>query len=383
MAAFNIKTDLKIQYQNVSGTWIDMLCDSYELDIDRGIEIDTGVLAKASVGTATLRMMKTSLQDMLGSGYPLYKSNMPFRVQYNPSASFVTIFTGFIQNTFMSYNMDAKKLQITVVANDAIKIALGTNIGTLTIGSGTARSYINVMNQLGSAITAIDSRFTLNHYLSGGSSTYQYDGDTFLNETSGTIFEQYVDAELGWLYCNRDGEVRYYTRADINTIQGDPFSSSNRTVSNVHSTDVLHVCMDAIDLQYDSDNLVNVVRVTNAATSLKSVSTNSTSVTDYGRQLADFTVRFNPASPSSTLANWATEVVNAANPKLIKSVSVLVINRDGNANGVLLNDIGSPLQVEFASTGLPTLQQNYIVARQHHVITPDHWTLDLDIWKGI
>jgi hypothetical protein len=376
---FDIKTDLRIQYEKPSGTWNSIQCDSFEVVIDRGIDVEQGALARPSVGTAEVRMMKSSLSDFLNG--PDYQSNQRFRIQYTVGAGSNSIFEGFIQNIEMQYMVEPKQLQVTITANDMARIALNTQIGNFIVPSGAGRSYINIMNQLGTAITAVDSRYSQSQTLSGGSSTFQYP-NTYLDIPSGELFEKFLDAELGWLYATRNSGMKYLTRADVNTIQGYSWNPLSVTVSNVHTTNVNHVCMNSIDLSYLSDGIANQVRVENALTGIRTTATNATSVTAYGRQLADFIVEFDPSS-GTTFANWASAVANAADPKNIRSVSVPAIRRDGLASVVLLADVGEPLQVEFASTGLPTLQELYMITKMNHYITADHWELNIGLWRGI
>jgi hypothetical protein len=378
---FDIKQDIRIQYEKPSGTWNSIQCDTFEVDIDRGIDVEQGTFARPSVGIATVKLMKSSLSDFLNG--PDYQSNQRFRVQYEVGGIFSSIFEGFIQNIEMSYVVEAQKLQVDITANDMGRLALNTQIGTFNITGTSTRSFINVMNQLGTAITAIDSRYSQAQVLSGGSSTFQY-ANTYLDVPSGELFNQFLDAELGWLYASRNSGMRYLTRSDVNTIQGYSWDTNDIIVSNVHSTSNLHVCMDNIQLAYNSDNIANQVRVTNAVTGIKTTSTNSTSVGLYGRQLADFEVNFDPTvSGGTTFANWASAVSGAANPKSVTAVSVPAIRRDGFPSEILEEEIGSSLQVEFASAGLPTLQERYMITRMNHVIDADHWELNIGLWRGI
>jgi hypothetical protein len=324
--------------------------------------------------------MKSNLSDFMNG--PAYRSNMPFVIEYKYSTgAWITLFTGFIQNIEMSYVVEAKKLQVTITANDLTRIALNTQITSFSIPGGSARSFINVMNQLGTAINTIDSRYNQIQPLTGGSSTFQ-NPFVYQDITSGELYAQFLDAELGWLWATSDGDMWFYTRADVNTIQGQTWNSANLTVSNVHSGSANHVCMDNIQLAYNSDNIANQVRVTNEFTGIKSVSTNSASVALYGRQLADFSVNFDP-SAGTTLGAWASAVATAANPKSITSVSVPVVTDLGEVSDVALSEIGSALQVEFAQTGFSTLQELYMITRLNHFINADHWELNIGLWRGI
>jgi len=141
--------------------------------------------------------------------------------------------------------------------------------------------------------------------------------------------------------------------------------------------------MDNIGLSYNSDGIANQVRVTNEVTGTRTTATNASSVAAYGRQLADFTVNFDPASPSSTYAQWASAVSGAANPKSISSVSVSAVRDDGDLSSILDIEVADSLQVEFRSTGLPTLQERYMITRMNHYITSDHWGIDFGLWRGI
>lgn len=386
---FDIKTQLRVRYY-ASGAWVDIQADSFEVDIDRGIDVEQGVFARPIVGTATVRMMKSSLADFMNG--PQYQSNMPFAIEYQvPSTAWISLFSGFIQNIDMGYVASAKaagsaldrgKLQVTLTAYDMGRIALNTQISSFAITGTSARSFINVMGQLATAITAIDSRYSQQQALAGGSSTYQH-AYTYPDITSGELYAQFLDAELGWLWASKDGFMYFHTRADVNTIQSQTWSSSNLTVSNIHSTDPKHVCMDNIQLAYDSDSIANVVAVTETFNQTKTTQSNATSIADYGRQVGRFEVNFNPASPSSTLAQWAIAVNSAANPKSITSVSVPVILDSGEVSEIANQEIGTALQVEFAQTGFTTLQELYMIRRINHMITADHWEMNVGLWRGI
>jgi hypothetical protein len=378
---FDIKTDLRVQYEYPSGTWNSIQVDTYSVDIDRGVSVEQGVFARPDIGTATVKLSKRSLSDLLTS--PAYKSNQNFRIQYYTGSVWLSLFSGVIQNVSISYVSETKKLDITIIANDLMKVLLNTRLTNYVIsGSSTARSFRTVTNNLGTAVTAIDSRCVLSQWLSQGSGTTQWAAG-WDETTAGEILTQFLDAELGWSWASKDSNQIYYaTRNDINLIQSETWLSSNLTISNVHSTASNHVCMDFIDLSYDSDAIVNKVKVTEGLTTVTSTATNSSSVTNYGQQAGDFEVTFDNTG-LSTLNAWAVAVANAASPKSIKSVSVPVILDSGNPSLIANIDIANNIQVEFAAAGYTTLQELYLVTRIGHSITADHWEMTLGLWKGI
>lgn len=382
---FDIKTNLRIQYYDRAVfDYVDIQCDSYEISIDRGIDIEQNVFARPKVGTATVSMLKKSFYDLLNPAGPAYRSNDLFRIQVElAGGGFLNLFAGIIQNFEIGYNQDAKKVAVTIVANDYMKIGLNTNITSFSVGGTTIqKSYKSVMAQLSTAINTIDSRWTLSQAGTGGSSTYQ-NPNTFQEVPSGEIFEQLLDAELGWMWVDRDNLARYFARADVTALQALTWAgTSGPTVSNVHSTSSNHVCMDAINLTYKSDEIANQVRVENIVTGVKTTRTNATSVTNFGRQLADFAVNFDPAL-GSTYGDWATEVANAATPRRLAGVSVPMILDSGEIASIVTKDIGDFLRVEFAATGFTTLQEVSIISSLNHVITPEHWELNVGLWEGV
>jgi hypothetical protein len=379
--AFDIKTDLRVQYEYPSGTWNSIQNFVHEVDIDRGIVVESGVFARPDVSTATVRLSKSALTDLLS--YPLYKSNQNFRIQYLQSSTWVTIFIGLIQNVSMSYVTETKKLDITITANDLMKVLLNTRLTNYVVdGTTTARSFKNVMASLSSAVNAIDDRVSISQFLSGASGTTQ-SSNGWDEIIAGELLNQFLDAELGWCWSNRFTSVlQYATRSDINSLQGATWSSGNLTISNVHSTSSNHVCMDAMDLSYDSDSIVNKVKVTRSLTGVSVVSTNASSVSAYGPQAGDFEVEFDNTGLSG-LGAWASTVSDAASPKSIKSISAPAIRRDGEISGIANVDICQNIQVEFAATGYTTLQEIYLITRIGHTITANHWEINLGLWKGI
>jgi hypothetical protein len=382
---FDIKSQLRIQYYDRTVfDYVDIQCESFDINIERGIDIEQNVFARPRVGTATVRMLKKSLFDLMNPTGPAYKSNDLFRIQVQlPIGGWLNLFSGIIQNFEIGYNQDAKKVAVTLTANDYMKIGLNTNITSFSVaGTTTQKSFKNVMAQLATAINTIDSRWTLSQAGTGGSSTYQ-NPQTFIDVPSGEIFDQLLDAELGWMWVDRDNLARYMTRADVTALQALTWAGTfGPTVSNVHSTSSNHVCMDAMDLTYKSDEIANQVRVENIVTGVKTTRTNATSVTNFGRQLADFAVNFDP-SLGSTYGDWAAEVAAAATPRRLAGVSVPMILDSGEMAEIVTKDIGDFLRVEFAATGFSSLQEVTIISSLNHVITPEHWELNVGLWEGI
>jgi hypothetical protein len=304
----------------------------------------------------------------------------------NITAGGYNLFYGFIQNVSMAYVAETKKLEVVITAEDQCRIALNTRLSSFTItGTATTRSFRTVIGNLENAVRAVDSRVAWSQSGTGGSSTAARDYFE-IDIVSGDVMNTILDAELAWFYGTTGNSCEWKTRIDINTAQATAWSSSNPTVSNIHSSSANHYCMDSMELVYNSDEIVNQVKVLETGSLATSTATNSSSITSYGRQAANFEVNFDNTGGPTNLNAWATAVANAATPKSVKCITSPAVRRDGTLSTILNKDISYPIQFEFSSTGTSggtIMQEIYLISRIGHTITADHWEVRLGLWEGI
>ena len=248
---FDIKTDLSIRYYNASiSSYVEIVADSYEVDIDRGIDVENGVFTEGAVGTATIKLVKSSLADFLGT--PGYKANDYLDIRYRPAPDtspslYNYLFTGYIQNVSMGYINESGTLQIEITVNDVMKTFLNTQLATYSItGTTTQRQYRPCMVNLATAINSSvtwPSLFPLGIDFvaagAGGSSTVQT-AFTWTNTSSGEILNRILDAELGWIWsAYAPNKIQYLARTDVATLRAITYNPANATVSNVHYTNLI------------------------------------------------------------------------------------------------------------------------------------------------
>lgn len=387
---WDIKSNLRIQYlPTPTGSWTSIEADTYELSIDRGILVERGVFARPDYGIANMRLIKKDVSDLVTG--PAYKANMPLRIQYQPQPDtqptvWQSFFHGFISNVSMQFDVESQKLKIMISADDTTKILMNTRLANFDITTGT-ESYRQIMDQLALDIAAVDTRFSMSQSGTGASATYQdHDSTTWADFVSGELVNQVLDAELGWSYSAKDAGSQYYmTRSDV-AAKKTAWSNTELTVSNVHSSSVDHICMDYIDLIWDTDGLVNSCWVEHFETKHNSTKKNTTSITNYGEWPADFSIDMDiGSSPYTRLQNWAQAVVDAAEPKRIAAISCPALRRDGTTSKIIDREIGTKLQVEFVdpSNTSNKIQQVALISRISHEITADHWEMTIGLWKGI
>ena len=380
MAVYNPKTDLQILVDTGTTTFT-LQADSYDISIDRGVSVEKGVIAKAKPGKATIQLMKSDLTDLMSS--PPYKANQLITI----SAQSITVFSGLIQNVTIRYVAETKQIAVIIEAEDLVAKFMNTNLASFSLtGTLSNREYKKCMDAIHSAANTLDSRLSMTQLGTGASGSNQR-ANTWISTQIGEILDRFVTGELGWVTSQRDStNLYYYTRADIDSKQATTWSSTRRTVSNIHSTSTNHVCMNDIEMVYDCDGLANVVTAIDedSGGTVKSTVTNSSSVTAYGRSAGNYEINIdNSTGALLTYGGWATAVANAANPKNIKSVSCPGVRRDGELSSIIQADNGDIQQVEFAATGFTTLQEIYLITNVRHSITPDHWEVTLDLWRGI
>jgi hypothetical protein len=215
-------------------------------------------------------------------------------------------------------------------------------------------------------------------YINSGGTTLQLDSSAFIavNTTGWTELAVTSVAPVGTSRVELRVQANK-TSAAIGSLWADVAKIENLTTISAN-----HFCLDNINLKYDSDILVNKCVVIDGTAGTRTVATNAASVTASGEQSGTFTVDFDPAG-ASTYAQWATEVANAATIKQVYGVTVPPVRDDGVIGNIANWGVGTTLQVEFAQDPLPALQVVSIVSRINHIITPQHWEMNIGLWRGI
>lgn len=243
---FEISQNFSIRYFNATiGAFVEIVADSFEVDIDRGIDVENGVFAEGAIGTATVKLVKKNLSDFLGT--PGYKAGQQIDIRYQPTPDtnpliWNTIYGGWIQNVSMNYINESGALQIEIVANDAMKIFQNTTLASFSItGTVVQRSFRNCMINLATAVSAATTYpggISLTALGAGASGTTQR-AFTWINTPAGEIASKFMDAELGWYFTGNGGGIQYLARTDVATLQAVAFNAASPTVSNVHYSDLM------------------------------------------------------------------------------------------------------------------------------------------------
>jgi hypothetical protein len=281
---------------------------------------------------------------------------------------------GFTQNIgggFEESGWDNFMLEQTASRNSSF---LTQNLSTMSFqAADKVKGSVWVKNFTNTA----SAQVSITYYNSGGSPITTTTGAaTVINSDSWTQVQATGVAPTGTVRA-------IITITGIKTSPGPGVMNvDNVKLENLTRIAGSHYCLDNIILNYDSDTLVNKCVVVDGTALTRTVASNATSITANGEQSGTFTVDFDPAGVS-TYSQWATEVVNSATIKQVSQVTVPVIRDDGKASDIADAQPGNVIQVEFAQDPLPALQVVSIMSRVNHVITPQHWEMNIGLWRGI
>jgi hypothetical protein len=346
---FDIATDLSIRYFNQTlSAYVDVVADSFEVEIDRGINIEQGVFASVSVGVATVKLVKKNLSDFLGT--PGYKAGDLFDIRYRPTPDtapllYNTIYAGYIQNVSMNYINESQTLEITITANDVMRYYLNQVLTSFsTTGTVANRSFRNCLIQLTSALSTAStyspSGVSLTAAVTGAGSATTQIAYTWPNEPAGSILQRFVDAELGWVWGSKTvaNDVKYLTRGEIDTKKLAIFTPGVATASNVHYRDFMNNGNFEV-------NTANWVALTGSTTLSRVTSTfytgiaslrvasSATTITAYQFSTSSgMTAEFNRKYKASI---WAKAEVNTPSAR----ISVLYKNSGGATLATFTSDL--------------------------------------------
>lgn len=384
---FSLKTNIRVEFEIATvGTWIwsvstwdsgdtwgdstssvawtDLLCETFEISINRGCDVNSGILVNPSQNQTMIRMQSVDYDPFVNG---TIHAGTPIRIMIDPDGSDIwqEIYVGKVQSFQTSYNAEGLN-NIQFVAVDEMTAFLNTPLDTYTITAG--QTTADIIDSL------VVGYWTGSWYLDTNFLT-TLEATTYTNTTIGTVINDVLNSELGYLYVAQNGEINYIAHSTFDSIVE---TGPAYFFESTHSTDPGHICISDLVMDANSNNLPNQIKATNS--SLELTATNTDAVTLYGP--IAFTV--------PTIAQNATQlqlVLDAItlNVRLRRAQSLTFqpIQRDGEFRSWHLADrLFNCVNVSYDLGGL-ALNENYIVTRQIDTITPESWNTILELWRGI
>lgn len=384
---FSLKTNIRVEFEiATAGTWIwsvstwdggdtwgdstpsvawtDLLCETFEISIDRGCDVDSGILVNPSQNQTVVRMQSVDYDPFVNG---TIHAGTPLRITIDPDSTgtWQEIYVGKVQSFQTSYNAQGLN-NIEFVAVDEMTAFLNTPLAAYSIAAG--QTTAEIIDDL------VVGYWTGSWYLDTNYLT-TLEATTYTNTTIGEVINDVLNSELGYLYVAQNGEINYIAHATFDSIVA---TGPAYYFESTHSTDPGHICMSDLVMDANSNNLPNQIKATNST--LEATATNTDAVTLYGP--LSFTV--------PTIVQNATQlqlVLDAItlNVRLrrARALTFQPIARDGEFRSWHLADrLFNCVNVNYNLGGL-TLNENYIVTKQTDIITPDSWDTTLELWRGI
>lgn len=376
--------------------WTEMNCEISEVVIDRGVDTSQGLLPKIKIGTAEITTVGSDFDPMNNSYVAI---NVPIRIRYYPNPDTApttanTLFTGSIDSMTSSYNSFGS-VTTSIHVSDDMKKALSVGVPiyqTLT----TATSGARILDVLSTKVVPVYSALSINYGAYTGSAIMPI--ESRLDTTSGELIQEAVDAEAGAFICYANGQLSSFNRdwftsvidsaPDVSTLSND------YGLSSVHSTDPLHYCISDAEIGFDSTQQVNSVRAELSYSSSTFIDSttyakcrNQDSVDLYGENAETFSLNLNAPAGNVTqyLKEWVDALIVPTSARRVYSITADAIRLDNgklNTGLVYTEPVIGRTRV-FIQRPTYTINEWYLISGVTHTITPTHWTVNQQLWKGI
>lgn len=350
-----------------SMAWTDLLCETFEIEIERGCDVNSGILLNPGKSVASIKM-QSATYDPFANGTIHAGTPVQVSVETNPDTdpgAWTTIFTGNVGSFSTSYTADGLN-QINIVAVDAMQAFLNTRLASYSITAGsTAADNIDAL---------VTAYWPGSWYLDTDFIT-QLAATTYTDTTIGEIMNDLLNSELGYLWASRDGELTFMCHNAFDNIINN---GAIWFFSTTHSTDVDHICMSDLNIDSDNRNLPNQLALTYGGGTV--TRTNQDAFDLYGAIALDVTA---PLYTAADVTAWFDAITLTTRMRRVQSITFQPIQRDGTMRAYMASDnLFQCVNVDYAKNAL-TVNEDYIITRQRDVITPTSWDITLELWRGI
>ena len=204
--------------------------------------------------------------------------------------------------------------------------------------------------------------------------------DTLDPVNIGEVMNELLDANLGALVyqpitSNPFNLAYYYTQEELGNIDT---ATSVLDFEATTSGNPLRASFYDLTIGYDTEQIVNEVKLETVSGYGPVVKKNDNSVSLYGSLASEVVTRHYNDADANT---WITQVTLAEPRRRVLDISASVINRDGTVNENLLREPMNVCNVSISNANL-TLDENYYITRVTYLLTPDNWFTSMELWRG-
>lgn len=361
---------------STSYTYTDFSSYLTEVTIDNGVSFD-GTVASYDGNNATITLFSPT--DDPTAGYVIKVGN---RIKvtlenYVPSISSQPFYTGVIKSIERIID-DVGNHTTRITAGDEVQAALSNVVDYLLVSTGlTAYGRLAAVKAVVPGWSATMDGINAIYALTYGSSTDSFvQGEYVIDSVAVADFiNETVLNEAGWLVADTTGLPTFLPHKYLTDgLVGTPVVtfSENETDS--------HIAISHLNQDSSTNSAINSYRVEDIYDPLTFFTgVNQDSIDLYGRNHQDLAVNLtNDAEYQKYLAYLLT----FTGQQKIKSISAEAVHHKNRQ----LSDVwklwpGSTVLVDV-TMGSTAINENYIVSRVSHQITPDLWTTDVELWRN-
>ena len=350
--------------------WNEVLCDSSEITITRGLNLNANAFAVAEASECIAVIHGPTVDPLANDRVA---PNAPMRVRVLVDDTWETLFFGRVRQMIAQYSKD-RKASVTFTAYDLIR-----RLANIVSTAPTQQTFANRLTTLattgGTTVTTTGGMTTLAPKAS--------------NASVWDIMNIAATSEGGFVYANRQGTLEARGRnatpgsnviefSDIHGAYDDHFSTEFQIENPLHS------CYTDIDISYDTTNVYNSLTISNIAgvddegedvATKMPVYTDIDSIEGHGEVNANLLTNLVDTTAVEALRDYI--FTNFADP--VKRVNSVTFNPD--AYWQTLVDVGDYAGVVFHnSSGSVFVDSSFLITGVTHKIYPEGWTMELSLF---
>jgi len=334
------------------------------------VVVSNGVSA---VGTTIDLGMKTGTLVFSAEGVDPFagyfiKVNSPIKLVLKnyPTAADTDWFQGFVKD--IQRDTDANGItRVVITLGDQIEQLMSFETTISVVADQTFEErWADIDVAVGTLINLNTTRTT--------SSTLFPGIDIFETALGDTILETML-GELGWLITTRFDVVVPMSRSYLATTLAGAHSYEIHQDVTAH-----HIPPTYINVASSSADIVSTINASltwDPGTTITMVDTDQADL--YGNSTLDIELNL---ADSDNLSNWAFYALTLTGNQNIKSISVDGFDhRNMKLHEVYEMEPAECVLVNVQANGI-NVNENYLISKVTHMITPDTWQTDLELWRN-
>jgi hypothetical protein len=351
-----------------SSDWRNLRCETFDVSIDKGCDVTSGIFVSPSSSTAVIRMQGADWDPFSNKSI---HAGTGFRIQVEPNpdthpGDTYIIWQGTVRDYNAAYDQRGNNV-VTITCVDAMQDFLNKKVASYSIPDGTVYPG-NVISDM------------CNTYYYGVVPNINPDVSVmgpkdYINSTVGEVIADCLTAGLGAFWMERDGTLNYRSEEDLANIIESTYSFH---FSTEHSASADHICMTDLVMKADSRDLPNVIIAT--ARGATRTLTNVDAYDLFGAVSLNVDVLLDS---STHLDDWLGRLNLTTKLRRVETLNFDAAKRTGQLwDWWLVERLFDPNIVSYNINGID-FSETYFVTRQTDTITPYTWNIGLELWRGI